>query len=184
VLIIASIAALAVSVLAATALLSKNAAIVVIVLTFILLVVLLSAGYSAYRGRPEALTDEAAIADRLAELREDASTYLAMWSGTYDEPEVARYFKAEQETLEGNSRLTITRVVNPDALPPSHHRVLQAMREQFGEHFQLFENPDIQSFELYYAAYPKGRKAVAAVVLIDAISRRPTVGLVLDPNKD
>jgi hypothetical protein len=180
--LIAALAAM--SALATAALLSKNAATVVVVLTFILLAVLLILGYTAYRSRPEALTNEAAIADRLAELRADASTYLAMWSGVYDESDVARYFKAEQAALEKNKALTITRVVNLDALPASNHRVLQDMQSRFREHYRVFENSDVDSFELYWAAYPEGRESIAAVVLIDAINHRPRVGFVLDPNRD
>jgi hypothetical protein len=137
-----------------------------------------------YRSRPEVLTDGAAIASRLEELRVGASRFSAIWSGQYDAVEVERYFEAERIALSSNDDLRINRVINPSVISTSNYNLLKEIRDKYGDRFKLYENSAIHSFELYVVDYPGNRDAIAVVVVIDVNNRRPTIGLVLDPDRD
>lgn len=139
---------------------------------------------TAYRSRPVALTDEKAIAAQLEELRDGASSFYAIWSGTYGDVEVERYFEAERRALKDNKSLHISRIINPSVIPPQHYHLLQSVKSEFGSRFQLYQDASIHSFELFVADYPDGRDSVAVVVVNDLLNKRPKVGLVLDPARN
>lgn len=163
--------------------LTQDVTMALAVLAALLVVSLLVARASRSRGRPEALTDEQAIATRLEALRAGASAFSAIWSGTYADVEVERYFEAERRALDTNKSLHINRIINPTVIQPKHHNLLLSIRSQFGSRFQLHEDPSIHSFELYVAEYT-GKEPVAVVVVNDMLNKRPKVGLVLDPSRN
>ncbi|HEX3240742.1 MAG TPA: class I SAM-dependent methyltransferase [Solirubrobacterales bacterium] len=138
----------------------------------------------AYRSQPLAFTDEKAIAARLEELRDGASNFYAIWSGTYGDVEVERYFEAERRALKDNESLHISRIINPSVIPPKHYHLLQSIKSEFGPRFQLYQDASIHSFELFVADYPDERDSVAVVVVNDLLAKRPKVGLVLDPDRN
>lgn len=137
-----------------------------------------------YRARPEVLTDAVAIASRLESLRVGASSFSAIWSVQYQAVEVERYFEAERVALANNPELRISRVINPTVISPRHYDLLEEIRAQYDDRFTLYENFAIQTYELYVIDYPGDRESIAVVVVIDNIRRRPTVGLVLNPERD
>lgn len=149
----------------------------------LLIVTLLWTTKKTVQGRPEALTEEKDIAAHLEALREGASDFYAVWSGEYPEVEVERYFEAERKALETNRALNISRVINPTVIPDKHYNLLQSMRQEFGSRFELYEDATIHFFELFVAEYPDAGP-VAVVVVNDIVSRRPKVGLVLDPGRN
>jgi SAM-dependent methyltransferase len=139
---------------------------------------------TTYRSRPLAITDEKAIAAQLEELRDGASNFYAIWSGTYGDVEVARYFEAERRALNDNESLHISRIINPSVIPPQHYHLLQSIKSEFGSRFQLYQDASIHSFELFVAEYSDERDSVAVVVVNDLLNKRPKVGLVLDPARN
>lgn len=167
--------------------LSANVSTLLMVCVVLVLIAFAGAWASVKRAgpaAPEALTDETAIADRLQALRKDASAFYAIWSAKYDEVEVEDYFDLEKEALAKNALLSISRVINPTVIKDKHYKLLQSIRSQFGTRYLLYEDESIQSFELYIVDYPKGRDSVAVVVVNDTLTKRPTVGLVLDPGRN
>ncbi len=163
---------------------SKGPIVPLIVLAVIIAAVLAFSFIVAYRSIPQAITDEKAIAARLEELREGASGFYAIWSGTYGEVEVERYFQAERRALDSNRSLHISRIINPSVIPPQHYHLLQSIKSEFGPRFMLHQDATIHSFELFVVDYPDERDSVAVVVVNDILSKRPKVGLVLDPARN
>jgi hypothetical protein len=149
-------------------------------------VVPMALSWLASRGGPETLTSQNSIRLRLQDLRENASTVSAIWSGEYDTLEVKRYFEDEKKALATNPQLKIRRVINPSVIPDEHFDLLQSIREQFGDRFTLLEDSTIRSFELYIADYPgnSGQESVAVIVINNTLTNRPAVALVLDPARD
>ncbi len=183
-LIAAGLALLAVIFLVLTWSLSRNVSTTLVVFAVLVGIAVIGGSVSSNRTRPEALTNELAIAERLQALRSGASSFYAIWSGAYDEVEVEQYFDLEQRALSSNGTLRISRVINPTVIPAKHYNLLQSIRSQFGPRFLLYEDATIHSFELYVAEYPKGRDSVAMVVVNDTLNKRPKVGLVLDPGRN
>jgi SAM-dependent methyltransferase len=163
---------------------SRGPTVPLVVLGTIVAAALAAALFSASRSRPEALTDEKAIAARLEDLRSGAEKFYAIWSGTYGDVEVKRYFDAERQALHSNESLHITRIINPSVIPPQHYHLLQSIKTKYGSRFNLYQDSTIHSFELFVADYPDGRDSVAVVVVNDIHTKRPKVGLVLDPGRN